>query len=75
MSWTPRVPDAPEQTEEFLPVVILDGEEHGSREQLDICATYEHARKLGETYARNVGHGARYVILRRTVGRWEEWAP
>jgi hypothetical protein len=70
--WTPRTPDAPEQTDEFLPVVILHGREWGGRDPVDICTTYERAAELGEKYARNVGEGARYVILRRSVGPWRE---
>lgn len=72
MTWTPLTPDAPPQTTEYLAVVIVDDQEHGVREQINICSTYEAARQLGAAMAAHAGGDARYVILRRTVGSWEE---
>ncbi len=62
-------------TYEYLPVVLLNGREWGSRELIDICRSYELACRLGEEYARNVGVNATFLVLRRTIGPWEGWAP
>lgn len=70
--WTPKTPDSGPQTEEFRPVVILNGREHGRREQVDVCEEYAYAVHLAQIYATNVGHGATWTVLRRTVGEWEE---
>jgi hypothetical protein len=71
--WTPNVPDAPPQEFEYLPVVVLDDREHANRDPANLCSTYERAVELGALMARNVDHGARFVVLRRAVGPWEEW--
>ncbi len=71
-SWTPNVPDAPAEEYEYIPIVILDGREHGRREAIDICRSYAAAVELGYVFTRNVGRGATYAVLRRPVGSWEE---
>ena len=71
--WLPVTAESGPQTHEYLPVVILDGQEYGLRDQIDICTSYVEACDLGRVKARHVRRGASYVVLRREVGAWEQW--
>lgn len=74
VDWIPKVPDAPDAVEEFLPIVIERAREVGRRERVDVCTTYEQAIEVaGERAARmrRTEPTARAAVLRRRVGPWE----